>query len=420
MTQILTWGDIPLRGEVAVQGSKNAALPLMAAAVLHRGRTVLHNCPHILDVDCMSDLLREVGCTVAREGHTLVIDAREVRSAHVRAESATRLRASVLLLGSLLGRLGEAELPYPGGCLIGRRPIDLHLALFEKMGAKTECTPFGLHLCTKQGHGGGLHGSRETLSYPSVGATENAILGAVLAEGSTELRGCAREPEIEELCLFLREKGARIEGIGSGTLTIQGVKELKDSEYTLMPDRIVAGTYLLAAAGTRGHIRLLRADASHLQALLAVLREMGADVLEDLDGIEIDAGQAARAVHLRTSPYPGFPTDLQSQVTAALCRGEGVSTVCETVFESRFLIAGELQKMGADIHLDGRCACITGKKYLSGARVRARELRGGAALVAAGLMARGKTVIEGSSFIRRGYEDICGDLEKLGARIKEV
>ncbi|EET60067.1 UDP-N-acetylglucosamine 1-carboxyvinyltransferase [Marvinbryantia formatexigens DSM 14469] len=437
MNRIQTRGNIPLCGEVTIQGAKNAALPLMAAAVLHRGTTVLHRCPQILDVEYMSGILRGLGCTVRREGQTLIIDAREISDFCVAAQPATCLRASVLLMGSLLGRCGCARLPYPGGCTIGERPIDLHLQVFERMGAQILPEEEGIGVyagkgCAKEpgcarADGAAppdrarLQGCSLRLSFPSVGATENAILGAVLAEGTTELDGCATEPEIAELCRFLNQKGAKIEGVGRQRLVITGVTCLQDSQYTLMPDRIVAGTYLLAAAGTRGRISVRGVCPEHLGALTEVLQKSGAKLKTGRDVICMDAREAYLPVSsVRTEPYPGFPTDLQSQLMVFLTGARGVSTLEERLFESRFLIAGELQKMGAELAIHGRLAVIKGTCGLRGAIVQARELRGGAALVAAGLMAEGETLVLDSHFIKRGYEDICRDLSGLGADIKEL
>ena len=425
MDRIQTRGNIPLCGEVTIQGSKNAALPLMAAAVLHRGTTVLHRCPQILDVEYMSGILRGLGCTVTREGQTLIIDAREIAGCRVLPQLATRLRASVLLMGSLLGRCGCARLPYPGGCTIGQRPIDLHLQVFERMGAQIlpEEEEIGVYAgsCCKSAEGARLHGCCIRLAFPSVGATENAILGAVLADGTTVLAGCALEPEIAELCRFLNAKGARIEGIGRRKLTITGVTDLQDSQYTLMPDRIVAGTYLLAAAGTGGSISVRGVCPEHLGTLTQILQKTGARIETFRDTVRMDAQGAHRSVPaIRTEPYPGFPTDLQSQLMVFLTGADGMSRIEERLFESRFLIAEELRRMGAEIVTDGQCAVIKGKKRLQGCTVQAQELRGGAALVAAGLMAEGETIILGSHFIKRGYEDICRDLSGLGADIKEL
>lgn len=416
MDRIQTSGNRPLEGETAIQGSKNAALPLMSAAVLHEGITVLRHCPEITDVAYMTEILRELGCCVFREGGALVIDARQLGGCEVSARYATQLRASVTLMGSLLGRRGRVCIPYPGGCTIGARPIDLHLWVFRQMGAEITETADGICMTAQR-----LHGCELCFPFPSVGATENAVLGAVLAEGTTVLKGCASEPEITELCRFLQRQGADIRGIGSGELTVKGVDSLCGAEYRLASDRIVAGTYLLAAAGTRGRITLRGAPAEELETLLRVLEHTGAKFECGTDTVVMDAREAYRPVpFLETKPYPGFPTDLQSQMMAFLCRARGVSEIEETLFESRFLIAKELASMGADISVCGRRARIRGKEALYGACVRAQELRGGAALVAAGLAAEGKSVISGIGFIRRGYQDIVRDFRNLGADIHEI
>lgn len=416
MDRIQIEGNVPLCGKIKVQGAKNGALPIMAAAVLHKGITVIENCPRILDVEYMSEILRELGCLVWREDSALFINAVNVDGGVVRSEYATRLRASVILTGSLLGRCGRAALPYPGGCTIGMRPVDLHLKALTQMGAEVISAEDGLMLQAQKMRGGTVD-----FSFPSVGATENAILGAVLADGVTVLRGCAAEPEIEELCRFLCEKGACISGIGSTKLTISGVQKLNDSVYRLMPDRIVAGTYLLAAAGTRGKISLYDVCWEHLRHPLKILCDTGAEISVGDREIHMDAEKAVRPVkYLATMPYPGFPTDLQSQMMVFLSRARGTSRIKENMFESRFQIAEELLRMGADIEIEKNCAVIRGVSNLKGNYVRAKELRGGAALVSAALMAEGRTVLSGTEYIRRGYEDIVRDYAELGANIQET
>lgn len=417
MSRIQISGSIPLEGSVTVQGCKNAALPLMAASVLHEGTTVLHHCPKILDVEYMSRILRRLGCEVFWEKDTLTIDAKKMTSGSVCTEEASKFRASVLLMGSLLGRFGQAELPYPGGCSIGERPIDFHLQAFEKLGVKMNPQEDGIALQASK-----LVGGEITFPFPSVGATENAVLGAALARGTTVLRGCAKEPEIDELCYFLNEKGADICGIGSDILTIHGVKSLRDSQYTLMADRIVTGTYLLAAAGTYGRATLKRASLATMGALAEILTENGVSLLQEADGVTIDARNMGK-IHakVRTAPYPGFPTDLQSQLLAFFCGTDAEGVVEERVFESRLLVVQELRKMGAQICTEGCLAAVRGRRgLLHGAEVTARDLRGGAALVTAGLMARGETYVSGCEFIKRGYEDICRDFALLGAKIQEI
>lgn len=410
-------GGIPLRGSVTVQGCKNAALPLMAAAVLHDGVTVLHHCPKILDVEYMCSLLASMGCAVSWEEDSLTIDAGKAAAGRLDGETASHFRASVLLLGSLLGRFGCAALPYPGGCRIGKRPIDFHLQAFERLGASV--MPEENEICLRAKK---LCGEEIVFPFPSVGATENAVLAAVLAEGTTVIRNCACEPEIAELCCFLNAKGADICGIGSGELTIRGVQKLQDSHYTLMADRIVAGTYLLAVSGTYGTAVLKRASLEHLEALKTLLVRNGVILTEMPEGIWIDASRMrSLEEHICTAPYPGFPTDLQSQLMAFFCGTQARAVIEERVFESRFHVAGELQKMGAEICTEGKTAYIYGRKGgLHGAAVCAQELRGGAALVTAGLMAEGVTCVSDCGYIKRGYENISRDLALLGARIQEI
>lgn len=415
MNEIRVTGGRPLMGELTVQGSKNAALPLMAASVLHEGTTVLHNCPRIQDVETMSRILRQLGCIVTRDGGTLVINAEGTLDARVPKTYGMMLRASVVLMGALLGRCRKAVLPYPGGCIIGCRPVDYHIKAMEALGAEIVRNPEEIFLKSSV-----LRGVDISLDFPSVGATENAILGAVRAEGTTVIKGCAREPEIGELCSFLCSMGADIR-MDDGNIIIKGTQSLRDCEYTLMADRIVAGTYLLAAVGTGGAVRVNGAKKEHLEALCDVLMRIGASVTAGDEYIEIDIQGALGAAGLiRTEPYPGFPTDLQSQLMAVLCRAEGISEIEENMFEQRFLIVEYLNRMGAQIFVDGKRAGICGVRRLVGTSVRARELRGGAALVTAGLFAEGTTQIRGCGYIDRGYEDICRDLKNLGAEIERL
>lgn len=406
-------GGVPLQGSITLQGSKNAALPLLAGAILHRGKTILYNVPDIRDIGVMIQILRKMGCQVEKEGGKLEIDASSLEVPQVDSVLGGQMRSSIILLGSLLGRCRQAALPFPGGCVIGARPIDLHITALKKMGTVLEEYDGMLHARTEM-----LQGKRIHLNFPSVGATENIILAAVLAEGTTIVENCAREPEIAELCIFLRQKGADISGEGTSCICIQGVKELKDSRYTLMSDRIVAGTYMMAAAATRGQICLKGAEIRDLKTVMDILKETGAEFRYKDDGLWIDGRNAKYPVaRVCTAPYPGFPTDLQSQLLAVLCLAEGRSVVRECMFEERFRIAAQLNRMGACVAADGREAVIDGRSRLYGTNVKAEELRGGAALVIAGLAARGKTRVFGRPFIERGYEDIAGDLRKLGAQI---
>ena len=406
-------GGRPLHGEVTVQGSKNGALPILAGAVLHEGTTILHNCPQILDVMYMIQILQELGCQVWWQGNSLYIDASRLSASHVSAELGEKMRSSIILMGSLLGRAGEVWIPYPGGCVIGARPIDIHMDALQKMQVYIEDSEGMLHARTD-----GMRGTSVTFKSPSVGATENILLAAVLADGVTEVFEYAKEPEIIELCNFLNSKGAKI-SIMDNCLRIVGVSKLNDSEYYLMPDRIVAGTYLMAAVATRGCISLNNAPVLQMTEVLNTLEHMGAWLEYEEGVLKIDARKAELPVEkIKTAPYPGFPTDLQSPLMAALCLAKGKSCIIESVFEARFKVTGQLNRMGARIDIDGQEAVIHGMPGLKGTQVIAPELRGGAAMVIAGLAAEGRTLVQNSYFIDRGYEDISRDFRKLGALIQ--
>ena len=405
-------GGRPLQGEARIQGSKNAALPILSAALLHRGLTVLRNCPDITDVAAMLELLKGCGCRARRERGTVILDARDLKSLQTEGAYAEKMRSSIMLLGSLLGRLGEVRLPYPGGCVIGKRPVDIHIAALRQMGAEIELEENGIHATCQKPHGAEIH-----LPIPSVGATENVILLAVKAEGETILHGAAREPEVGELCRFLRSAGARIRGEGTDCIVIEGKQELHDTEFTVMPDRIVAGTYMLLLAATGGSIRLWEVPVEQLTSLWPVLGAMGVDVRTEGDRVSL-ARQRRKpcCLTVESAPYPGFPTDLQSPLLAALAGLPGESRITERVFEARFKIVEELRKMGADITLHGETAWIRGKT-LQGASLAARELRGGAALCIAAAGTCGESRISQYPFIARGYENIIRDLQGLGVVI---
>ena len=418
MGRIQVSGGKPLVGETAIQGAKNAALPLMAAAVLHKGTTVLHNCPDIADVSCMRLLLEDLGCQTEFRNHTMYIDASVIRKTEPDAELTARMRGSVLLMGSLLGRMGEVILPFPGGCVIGKRPVNYHLDVMRALGAEVICQDSRMILRRKK-----LKGTQISMGFPSVGATENGILAATLADGVTELTSGAREPEIGELCRFLQEKGAQIHQ-EEEIVQITGVQCLRDSEYTLMPDRIVAGTYLLAAAATRGQICLHRVPLDHMKALLDLMRQAGVllSAKEEETGwaLSIDCRKIMpQVLQVETAPYPGFPTDLQSQLMAAAAAVPGLECyIRENLFEDRFVIAKELKKLGAEIEICQNEAYIRGVRRLNAATLKPRELRGGAALVLAALAAEGVSEIEPDEYIRRGYEHIDKDLRELGGEIR--
>lgn len=406
-------GAVPLHGEVRIQGSKNAALPILAASILIPGITRLENCPHIADVECMRCILEEIGCESSWHQNTLEIRAFHLTGKRLPAEYVTRMRSSVMLMGPLLGRVGEVSMGYPGGCVIGDRPIDIHLQALQAMGAVYEEEKEGWRaVCTR------LKGAVIRLPFPSVGATENLIMAAVAAEGETEIRNAAREPEILALCQFLKAAGADITGAGSRVLRIRGAKRLQETSFRIRADRIVAGTYLFACMAAGGEVFLKEAPAMDLQAVIAAAREMGADVEEDKEGLRVSAPSAVYSPgRIRTAVYPGFPTDLQSPLMAVLCRAAGVSWIEERIFNGRFRIVEALNRMGAGIHVEKGQAWIPGGRRLQGRPVEAEELRGGAALVIAGLEAEGRTQIGNRHFIERGYEDICRDLRALGARI---
>ena len=418
MGRIQVSGGKPLVGETAIQGAKNAALPLMAAAVLHKGTTVLHNCPDIADVSCMRLLLEDLGCQTEFRNHTMYIDASVIRKTEPDAELTAQMRGSVLLMGSLLGRMGEVILPFPGGCVIGKRPVNYHLDVMRALGAEVICQDNRMILRRKK-----LKGTQISMGFPSVGATENGILAATLADGITELKSAAREPEIGELCRFLQEKGAQIHQ-EEEVVQITGVQCLRDSEYTLMPDRIVAGTYLLAAAATRGQICLHKVPLDHMDALLDLMRQTGVrlSAKEEETGwaLSIDCRQSRpQMLQVETAPYPGFPTDLQSQLMAAVTAIPDMKCyIRENLFEDRFVIAKELKKLGAEIEICQNEAYIRGVRRLNAANLKSRELRGGAALVLAALAAEGVSEIEPDDYIRRGYEHIDKDLRELGGEIR--
>lgn len=406
-------GGSRLKGEVAVQGSKNAALPIMAACILIPGVTVLKNCPRILDVECMCSILRSIGATVRWEGDALVIDAGQISQCRLPREYVTRMRSSVMVAGAMLGRCREISLHYPGGCVIGDRPIDLHIKALQQLGA----------VFTEQGDfltaaAPTLKGNRICLSFPSVGATENVILAAVCAEGCTEVFGCAREPEIAALCSFLNAAGARIQGMGSPCLVIEGVKRLHGGQWDIEADRIVAGTYLAGALAAGGCIYLRNAPSGQMQSVLDIAACMGAEFLQDSGGIRIRReGRLLSPGCLETGVYPAFPTDLQSQMLTALCLADGESALTERIFNGRFVVIEELNRMGAHIEVSKNTAYLRGGARLTGQSVTAKELRGGAALALAGIAAEGYTRIYNRHFIDRGYEDIVRDLKSLGANI---
>lgn len=415
MNEIKITGGIPLKGEVRIQGSKNAALPMMAAALLNKGTTALLRCPRIEDVFLMEKILRKLGAGTKWEKDTLIIQADSIECSRVDRSLGEKMRSSIVLLGSLLGRCKEAEVPYPGGCVIGARPIDLHLSALRSLGAE-----FSEEEGILKARSSGISGGEFCFPKYSVGATQNAVLAAVLARETTVLKGCSREPEVVWLCRFLNQAGARISGIGTSCLCIQGVKELRDTEFQIPADRIAAGTYVCASAATRGEGVLLDAPVREMGALLLAYEKIGGQYTYKSGKLSLCSFQAVKPVGvLQTRPYPGFPTDLQSVFMAVLALSQGESFLTENIFEDRFKTVSQLQKMGADIEICRNTAHIRGGR-LFGARVEARELRGGAALVVAGLGAQGETRVENRGFIERGYEDICRDIQSLGGQAVKI
>ncbi len=422
-------GKKPLDGRIRIQGSKNAALPILAACMLIPGKCVLRGCPDITDIECMFNLLKSTGAAVnivSAGAEAVEIDTGSVREHRLPERYVSAMRSSVIMMGAMLGRLGEVCVNYPGGCVIGDRPIDLHLYGLEKLGAQIWIEGNHIHAYADE-----LRGAVIDFAFPSVGATQNVILAAVTAQGTTVIKNAAKEPEIIELCRFLNTAGARIDYAGTllktGRIVIQGVElsRLRGIEYDIISDRIVAGTYLFAALAAGGEVALENVPIRQLDSICDTIRGMGAALTVDADRNEmtIDACDRDRIVnvpYIETEVYPDFPTDLQSPLLVAACMARGRLAVREKIFSSRFRIVEELRRMGADIEVKGDTALVTGGRELEGRTVIARELRGGAALVIAGLCASGITTVADSGYIRRGYQDIVGDFTALGARISYI
>ena len=412
LNEIRVTGGNSLHGSISIQGAKNSALPMMAASLLHRGISVLKGCPRISDVFCMEGILRELGAVTWWDDHDLYLDCTEANKTEVSAEYTEKMRSSVILLGVLLARNKKGRIGYPGGCVIGRRPVDLHISALRSLGARITEGGFFIY-----GECDCLKGNRIILGKTSVGATEQAILAAVTSKGETVLENCAKEPEILWLCRYLKTMGADIQGEGSSVIRIKGVKELSGGTMRVPSDRIVAGTYICAAAITRSEITIENAPIEELEAFLEVYEKMGGQYEDKSGKLRVNGKFVCHPIHcLETEAYPGFPTDLQSPVLAVLATIPGQSHIRESIFEDRFRAAKELVSMGAHIEVKGADARIDGGYPLTGGRVKADELRGGAALVLAAIAAQGETCITGAGFIRRGYEHICEDLKALGCQ----
>lgn len=414
MDSIRIQGGVALQGKVRIQGSKNAALPILAATLLTGESSLIRNCPRIADVYAMCSLLKGIGCSVNWQENGLCIDASSVSCEELGTEAVTCMRSSLCLLGALLGRCGRISMEHPGGCVIGQRPIDLHIRALRQMGVEFREEEGRLMATADK-----LCGAHIRLPFPSVGATENVVLAAVLAEGDTVLEGAAMEPEITALCHYLVSCGAEIEGVDTGHLVIRGGRRLYGTDFQVPADRIVAGTYLFGCIGAGGSVFLEDAPWEEMGAVLELAEHMGGRLWTAREGIYVQAPDRPRAVEcIKTAPYPGFPTDLQSVALVAAALADGESRIKETIFENRFRVVEELCRMGAQIEeQDGSMVLVHGVESLHGARVEARELRGGAALVVAGLMAQGETTVTGCKFIYRGYENICRDFRELGARV---
>ena len=414
MSTIHVVGGKKLEGSISVQGSKNAALPILAATLLTEGVQVFENCPQITDVEEMLEILRELGCKVWTEKEKLYICAPEIIRGKIDKKHIISMRSSIILLGVLLGETGMVCMEYPGGCVIGARPIDLHIKGLEKMGCTFEQDKN--LLCARVNR---LQGTDISLDFPSVGATENLILAAVKAKGKTRIFGAAKEPEIVHLCEFLNRCGAKINGAGTACIQVEGVLRLQACSYKIPADRIVAGTYLMCALATKGEIFLKNAPAREMDSVLNVLQKMGAFIEVNNSGIFLKGENNLVAQMVKTGVYPGFPTDLQSPLLVLTCCAAGKGRIKETIYENRFHIVEELKKMNSSITVNGNEVNICGPEILTGTSVYARELRGNAALIMAGLVARGETEILNCSYVKRGYEDICRDLSGLGASLYE-
>lgn len=416
MDKFIIEGGRSLCGSVAIQSAKNAVLPLLAASILTDEQVIIHKCPRIRDVMNMVQILNELGCKTTFEGETLVIDSADAACHEIPSALAKELRSSVFMLGSVIARFSRARIAYPGGCDIGLRPIDLHLKGLKRLGIRID-EEGGYINCSSEK----IVGSEILLDCPSVGATENIILAAVKGEGITSIKNAAREPEIVDLQNFLNAMGARVRGGGTPTVVIEGVNKLHGAEYTPIPDRIEAGTYLIAAAMCGGEIEVSNAVADNISSLLHKLCEISCKVWVKNDKIYIRCKNKPLSPNLvETQPYPGYPTDLQAQMTALACIAEGSTLIVENLFETRFKHVPELIKMGADITVRGRSALVRGVKKLCGADVVAGDLRGGAALTLAGLAAEGNTTVTDLSYIDRGYFGFEYKLRDLGAKIKRV
>lgn len=412
MSSYIIEGGHKLEGTVKISGSKNSALPIIAATILNAGKTTLYNVPNIQDTQMMYKILETLGAKIEKKNGKIKIDTSKIEKFEIPPELMHKMRSSVILAGALIGRYKKATFSYPGGCDIGSRPIDLHLKSFEKLGIQVNQNHGNIECNAEK-----IKGEKIDLDFPSVGATENAILASILAEGTTIITNAAREPEIIDLQNFLNKMGAKIVGAGTDEIQIEGVKKLKDISYNIMPDRIETGSFLCFAAATKGNIILENVNATHITPIISKLEEAECKIETSKNKIKIIAPKKLKAIDIKTMPYPGFPTDMQSVFASMLTIAKGTSIIVENIFENRYKYTQELNKMGAKITVEGKSAIIRGTRKLYGADVKATDLRGGAALVLAGLIAKGKTQVDDIEYILRGYEKLDYKLQNLGANI---
>ena len=412
MSKFIIQGGKKLEGKVKISGSKNAALPIIAATILNKGKTTLYNVPKIQDVSTMFEILKEIGGKVTKKNNKVIIDTSNIHKFEIPETLMRQMRSSVILAGALLGRYKEARFSYPGGCDIGSRPIDLHLKAFEKLGIELE-EEYGEISC----HAERIVGNEINLDFPSVGATENIILTSVMCEGKTIITNAAKEPEIEDLSKMLNKMGAKIKGAGTDKIEIIGVKKLAETSYNIMPDRIEAGTYLVIGAVSGGNITITNINLEHIKPVVDKLEEANCKLEKGKNFIKIIAPRRLKGVDIKTMPYPGFPTDMQAIFGAMLSTAKGTSIITENIFENRYKYLQELSRMGVKAKIEGRTAIIKGTKKIQGANVIATDLRGGAAMIVEALYAKGITQIDNIHYILRGYENIEDKLKKIGANI---
>ena len=413
MSSFIIEGGEKLKGEVKISGSKNASLPIIAASILNSGKTKLYNIPDIHDTQVILKILKYLGCKIKKNNDRIEINSKYITKKEIPEDLMREMRSTVILAGALLGRFKKAKFSYPGGCDIGARPIDLHLKAFKKLGINID-EEYGFISCSCDK----IIGTNIDLDFPSVGATENIILATVLAEGKTVITNAAREPEIVDLVRMLKKMGANINGEGTNIIEINGVKKLFDVKYRVMPDRIEAGTFLCAGAITGGKVKILNVIPKQLTPIISKLEETGCRIKIKKNDIELEAPQKLKAIEIKTMPYPGFPTDMQPIFGAVMSVAKGTSIITENIFENRFKYLAELKRMGAKNNQENSVAVIRGVKKLSGANVKSTDLRGGAAMVLAGIAARGITQVNNIEYILRGYENIDKKLRKLGANIQ--